>query len=174
MANVLLKVISYANYDKYIVSKHDILDEFFTKNKGKYVKINNLYNSLHYFATEYEDFQFLPKRLTDYNGYELFDKIIPCYRLRYESGKIYFQKYFLIIYTSHTHNKDSVCKRIKILQSSFKEIAILENYESLDNSNIEYSIIRKYLNKAIVDEIDSRLKLFLENNPLVQWKYLKI
>lgn len=175
MPNILRKVISYIDYDEYIVSEHNIFSSSIIKKKDEYVQINNLYNSLYYFATDYVDFQFLPKRLIG-NGYELFDRIIPCYRLRYNNGDIYFQKYFIIIYVIPVFaaENDTIPRRIKILQAIFKEILDIEHCKMLDASNIEYSVIRKYLNKNIVDEIDSRLKSFLDKEENIRCRYLKI
>ena len=174
MSNVLLKTISYLNYDEYIISEHDIFCSSIIKQKDEYIKINNLYNTLHYFATDYVDFQFLPKRLINDYSSELFNRIIPCYRLRYKEEDIYFQKYFIIIYDIKTVKKDIIPRHVKILQSSFKDIMDIECCNEQDASNIKYSIIRKYLNKTIVDEIDNRLQTFLDKENNIHCKYLKI
>lgn len=162
------------NYDECIVSEHKVIHNTFTKKKDECVKGGNLYNKKRFFATEYIDFSFFPKKLMEYCHVELFDKIIPCYRLKYNNDDIYFQKYFIIIYTNYSNCKISSDQYLKILQSSFKEIIDKENCKLLDTSNIKYSIIRKYLNKNITDEIDSRIKLFIDNKKNMHYKYLRI
>jgi hypothetical protein len=176
MANVLLKTISYIDHDECIVSEHKVIYDTFIKKKDELasVKVKNLYDERWYFATEYTDFSFFPKKLMGYCHVELFDKIIPCYRLKYINGDLYFQKYFIFIYTDYSNNKISENQYLKILQGTFREIADKENWKELDVCNIKYSIMKKYLNKKIVDEIDNRIKLFFNSKKNMHHKYLRI
>lgn len=58
---MIIKTISYMNYDECIVSEHKVIHNTFKRKKDKCVKGKNLYNEQWFFATEYTDFSFFPK-----------------------------------------------------------------------------------------------------------------